>query len=276
MTNFSDDADNSIQTKPAVLCFSGHDPSGGAGIQADIEAITAQGVQAMTVVTALTCQDTRHVKSFQSVDALQLSRQAETLLNDMPVHAFKIGMTADVSVVKAIHSIIKKHEEIPVIFDPVLASGGGDLLATRELINAIDIYLLPYCHLITPNIPEALKLLDGSEADEKNVTTAASFLLNAGCEHVLITGTHSQSEEIEHQLYHAHEAMQTFKNKRLPHEYHGSGCTLASSIAAFIARGEETNQAIKLGLDYTFASLQHAQAPGHGQYLPDRLYQLNK
>jgi len=259
---------NEPEAKPVVLCFSGHDPSGGAGIQADIEAISAQGCHAATVITALTCQDTSHVLSFDAVDADKLKKQADVLLRDMSVSAIKIGMTADVEIVKAIHTILKTHHEIPVILDPVLASGAGTSLSSSKLVDAINTYLLPHCQLITPNTLEAFKLSSCSDDTE----TAAGTLLEMGAEHVLITGTHAKSALVEHYLYHAHELPQQFQNTRLPHEYHGSGCTLASSIAAFIATGLMTSEAVQKGLDYTYQTLQYAHAPGQGQWLPDRLY----
>ena len=262
------------QRKPVVLCFSGHDPSGGAGIQADIEAISAHNAHAATVITALTCQDTRQVLNFQPVNAQTLQQQAEVILKDLSVDAIKIGMTADVAVVKAIHNIIKQYPHIPVIFDPVLAAGGGTSLSSESLLSAINTYLLPYCHIITPNIPEVIKLATPIEPDNNDITIAANLLLELGSKHVLVTGTHANSHIIEHQLFHAHEPLQSFHNTRLPHEYHGSGCTLASSIAALIATGESTSNAIQQGLDYTFKALENAHNPGQGQWLPNRLYKF--
>ncbi|MDH5518205.1 MAG: hydroxymethylpyrimidine/phosphomethylpyrimidine kinase [Gammaproteobacteria bacterium] len=255
--------------KPVVLCFSGHDPSGGAGIQADIEAIAAHGAHAVSLITALTRQDSAHVYAFEAVDAAKLQAQAETLLNDIPVAAIKIGMCASVAVVQAIHHIIAQHPDIPLILDPVLASDGGDDLSDANLVTAINSLLLPYCQLITPNIPEALKLTHES-AD--NLELAAQKLLSAGSKQVLITGTHSASADITHQLYQPGKTTVAFHNKRLAGHYHGSGCTLASSIAALIAQGKSTHVAIQQALDYTFSSLQHSHCPGKGQRFPDRFY----
>ncbi|MDH5393014.1 MAG: hydroxymethylpyrimidine/phosphomethylpyrimidine kinase [Gammaproteobacteria bacterium] len=258
--------------KPVVLCFSGHDPSGGAGIQADIEAIAAQGAHAVTVITALTCQDSARVHHFEPVDACQLQRQCDALLNDISINAIKIGMTASVDVVKAIHQIIRQQPDIPVILDPVLASGGGDSLSAHHLIDAINTYLVPGCHLITPNIPEVLRLTHARE--HALIERAAHILLESGCENVLVTGTHSDSDLIEHRLYNTDQSLQHFTNARLPYEYHGSGCTLASSIAAFVAQGKSTASAVLQALDYTFQSLQNGHCPGKGQHFPDRLYTL--
>lgn len=260
---------NKPTTRPVVLCFSGHDPSGGAGIQADIEAIAAQGVHAATVITALTCQDTTRVVEFEAVNAQKMALQAETILADMSVAAIKIGMTADVEIVKAIHSILAKHPDIPVIFDPVLASGAGNALSTESLTSALNTYIVPHCQLLTPNIPEALKLTQTADIDK-----AAAQLLVTGVQQVLITGSHADSADIEHRLYRQQAATQRFRNSRLDGEYHGSGCTLASSIAAFIANGLATAQAVEKALDYSFKSLQHAHTLGKGQSIPDRLYQL--
>lgn len=272
MTNLN----NTSCTKPVVLCFSGHDPSGGAGIQADIEAIAAQGAHAVTVITALTCQDSSHVHSFKALDATQLQHQAETLFNDMSIAAIKIGMTASVEVVVAISNIIKQHSDIAVIFDPVLASGGGDDLSANDLVTAINSHLVPYCDLITPNIPEALKLtnqLADQAADiTDNIELAANALLSAGCKSVLVTGTHSDTDKITHRLFQAKQMQEDFHNSRLPDEYHGSGCTLASSIAGLIARGNNSRDAIRQALDYTFQSLQYSHNPGKGQRFPNRLY----
>ena len=260
--------------KPVVLCFSGHDPSGGAGIQADIEAISAQGAHAATIVTALTCQDTRHVLGYQPVNARNLQKQAEVLFKDIHIDAIKIGMTADVEVIKAIRNILKQHDDVPVILDPVLASGAGTALSDKKMIDAINTCLLPFCQLITPNIPEAFKLSQTDNNDNKAIDTAANILLDMGAEHVLVTGTHTKTMSIEHRLYHAHKSLKSFRNARLPYEYHGSGCTLASSIAAFIAKGSIITEAVEKGLNYTFNTLEQAHSPGQGQHLPDRLYQL--
>lgn len=261
----------SIQTEkitpaPVVLCFSGHDPSGGAGIQADIEAIAAQGLHAATVVTALTCQDSSNVVSFSATDAQALQQQAELILADMPVHAFKIGMTASPQIVQAIHNLVMRHPDIPLIMDPVLAAGGGHSLASQQLIGAITQLLVPRSTLLTPNIPEALALTGCNDID-----SAARSLLARGAGAVLITGSHAEGEDITHRLYQSNQPPVQFHNRRLPYEYHGSGCTLASAIAALIASNLPLPLAVEQGLQFTFKSLEQARAIGHGQHIPRRI-----
>ena len=255
---------------PVVLCFSGHDPSGGAGIQADIESIAAMGAHAATVITALTVQDTKNVQSFKATEAGLFLQQAEVIFDDMPVAAIKIGMTGSAEIVESIGQILDQHPEIPVILDPVLAAGGGlslagdDAAAKQALIDALKQQIIPHCQLLTPNIPEALALT-GTD----NIDAAAAELLKLGTEAVLITGGHGNDEDIEHRLYTADKDV-SFRNPRLTGEFHGSGCTLASTIAANLASGQKLNSAVRAGLDFTYRSLEAAQALGRGQLIPKR------
>ena len=262
----------STNKKPVVLCFSGLDATGGAGIQADIEAIAAQGSHAAPVVTALTVQDTCNVKSFETVNADIIIQQARAVLEDMPVKAIKIGMLGDASIAQAIHSVIKDYSDIPVIYDPVLTAGGGGELSSDSLLEAIKTLLLPLCYLLTPNLHELHRLAREADNDE----AAAMELLSTGVEYVLVTGSHASSKDIHHHLYGNHRCLNSYNATRLEHEYHGSGCTLASAIAGLVAQGilkkHEIHQAIHRAQDYTFRSLQHAQQLGMGQLIPDRFY----
>ena len=259
---------NSRYKKNTVLCFSGLDATGGAGIQADIEAIAAQGAHAAPVVTALTVQDTRRVTLFETVAANIIIQQARAVLEDMPVSAIKIGMLGDVAVTEAIHTILKDYTEIPVIYDPVLAGGGGGELANENLVEAVQALVLPLSYLVTPNIPELHALAREADTDE----AAAMELLSMGTEYVLVTGSHANSKDIQHNLYGNHRCLNTYTAERLDQEFHGSGCTLASSLAALIAQGHEISQSIHRAQDYTLQSLKNAQRLGMGQLIPDRFY----
>lgn len=252
--------------KPTVLCFSGHDPVGGAGIQADIESITAQSVHATTVITALTVQDSTNVDSFTTPETERLIQQAEKVLQDIPAAVFKIGMTGSVEAVQAIHQVITRHPDIPVVLDPVLAAGGGSELGGKPLIKAIRQFLLPYCMLVTPNIHE-LQQLTG----ETDIAIAANKILELGTNAVLVTGTHANTDDIRHQLI-SQDEKHTFANPRLDAEFHGSGCTLTSAIAARLALGENLLTAVRHALDFTYRALQQANALGHGQLIPDRIH----
>lgn len=209
---------------PVVMTLAGHDPTGGAGIQADIEAIASQGCHPVSVITCLTVQDTRNVQRIEPVADYLIEQQAETVLADMPVAAFKIGLLGSVAVVEAVHRILLQAPDVPVILDPILAAGGGKNLSSDSLIEAIREYLLPLTTLLTPNVPEAANLaMSGASQDEQ-----ALSLLDQGCTYVLLTGTHAETERVENALYGEGKRLRTWAWERLPETYHGSGCTLAS------------------------------------------------
>jgi hydroxymethylpyrimidine/phosphomethylpyrimidine kinase len=257
-----------MKSPPVVLVFAGHDPSGGAGIQADIEALASQGCHAATVITALTVQDTRDVQDFRPLDAIELIAQARAVLEDMPVAAFKLGMLGSVENIEAIHTILNDYPEIPVVFDPVLASGGGTGLGGPELIEAMQVLLLPMTTVLTPNSPEARALARGADT----LDACALSLLDTGTDYVLVTGTHEDSRHVDNRLYHEDRLLETFTWERLPGSYHGSGCTLASSLAGLLARGLDPFAAAHEAQDYTWNALRQGYRPGLGQQLPNRLF----
>jgi len=253
---------------PVVMCFSGLDPTGGAGIQADIEAIASMGSHAAPIITAHTVQTTQDVMRFEAQDPILLIEQARAILNDLDVKAIKIGMLASVEVIEAIHSILTDYPLLPVVVDPVLHAGGGNELIEHDAINAIRNLILPLTTILTPNSIEARKL--ASEAD--SLAACASALQELGCEFVLITGTHEKSDDVVNTLYANHRVLETFHWDRLPNEYHGSGCTLAASIAGLVAHGLEPFTAINEAQNYTWQSLQQAWPLGSGQWIPNRFF----
>lgn len=253
--------------KPVVLCLSGHDPSGGAGIQADIETIASHQCHAASVITALTEQDTKNVKHMLPQSASAIISQARTILEDLPVKAIKIGLIGHVEVAKAIHSIINEYSALPVILDPVLAAGGGTVLSNDELIETMIELLLPRTTILTPNSVEARQLTKLEDLQQ-----CGTELLELGCEYVLITGAHEESSVVSNQLFNKKQCIETYTWERLPHSYHGSGCTLASSVAALIAHGLEVETAMLEAQEYTWNSLSAGFQPGKGQYIPNRLF----
>ena len=255
-------------TPPVVLAFSGHDATGGAGVSADIEAITSQGCHASTVITCLTVQDTVDVASVVPIDDDIVIQSARAVLEDIPVAAFKIGLLGSIDVIEAVHSILYDYPETPVIFDPVLGSGAGAELADDEMIDAMKALLLPMADVLTPNLIEAAALVP--EADTHSAM--ASGLIEMGCDHVLLTGTHSDTEKVINRLYHNHREIDRYEWPRLPHSYHGSGCTLAATLAALMALGLDPLSAAREAQSYTWQSLNHAHRLGMGQSLPDRLF----
>jgi hydroxymethylpyrimidine/phosphomethylpyrimidine kinase len=263
---------STIDKRPAVLVFAGLDPSGGAGIQADIEAIGSMGGHALPVATAVTAQDTRDVKSCNPVSAMSIIEQARVVLADIKVDAFKVGLTGSVEAISAIHTILQEYAGIPVVIDPVCASGAGTPLTDDEQMNAMVSLLLPLATVITPNTVEARLL--APEAD--SLTAAAQELLSYGPEYVLLTGTHDASPDIVHRLYSNRRLVQSFSCERLAGSYHGSGCTLSSAVAALLGHGLEPLTAVGEALDYTLGTLKHATTMGSGQLIPNRLFRSHR
>lgn len=253
---------------PVVMTIAGHDPGGGAGIAADMEAIVSQGCRPVSIITCLTVQDTSHVKQVIPIDPALIEQQAQTLLADMPVAAIKIGLLGSVEVVKAVKRILQSVPNIPVVLDPVLASGGGDDLSSQAIVEAIRHELLPLTTVLTPNVPEAAVLaIQGQTQDEQ-----ALNLLKQGCQYVLLTGTHAVTDRVENVLYGQHSRLRTWNWERLPETYHGSGCTLAAACAANLAKGLPITMATGTAQAYTWGSLQAGYKVGQGQLLPNRFY----
>jgi hydroxymethylpyrimidine/phosphomethylpyrimidine kinase len=257
---------------PLVMTFAASDPSGGAGIQADILTLASMGCHPLSVLTAITVQDTRGVEAVLALDAEWVADQARCLLEDMPVDAFKIGVLGSVESIAAIAEILSDYPDVPVILDPIQASGRGDELATDDMARAVRELLLPQTTILTPNSMEARRLAETDDDDEPSLAACAERLLNMGVEYVLITGTHEPTPQVVNTLYGAGGVVRSDTWQRLPGSYHGSGCTLASAVAAMLASGLEIPEAVREAQDYTWHTLKRAYRPGMGQFLPDRLF----
>lgn len=264
---------------PIVLTFAASDPTGGAGLQADLMTLSALGCHGLSVTTALTVQDTVGVASILAIDADWVEEQARTLLEDMPVAAFKIGLLGSAETIVVIAEILADYPTVPVVLDPVLASGRGDELADEEMIANLREMLLPLTTILTPNSLEARRLADDDDAGDADEPLAldecAQRLLACGCEYVLLTGTHDNTPRVVNSLYGRELGLlRSDIWDRLPGSYHGSGCTLASAIAAHLARGMPVSEATQAAQDYTWQALAAGFRAGMGQYLPDRFFQL--
>ena len=259
---------------PIVMVFAASDPSGGAGLQADIMTLSSMGCHPLSVVTAITVQDSAGVEDILAVDADWVADQARALLEDMPVAAFKIGMLGSVENIAAIAEIISDYPEIPLVFDPVLASGRGDELSSEEMIFAMRELLLPQTTLLTPNSMEARRLAqdEGNDEDSPDLAECARRLVGAGAEFVLVTGTHENTSQVVNTLYGENGTVRADAWERLPGSYHGSGCTLASAIAANLANGLDIPEAVRDAQDYTWQALAAGFRPGMGQFIPDRFF----
>lgn len=259
---------------PIVMVFAASDPSGGAGLQADIMTLSSMGCHPLSVVTALTVQDSAGVEDVLAIDADWVADQARALLEDMSVSAFKVGMLGSVENIAAIAEIISDYPDIPLVLDPVLSSGRGDELASEDMIAALRELLLPQTTLLTPNSIEARRLAldESNEEDDPDLAECARRLVGAGAEYVLITGTHEHTPQVVNSLYGENGLIRADAWERLPGSYHGSGCTLASAIAANLANGQDIAEAVRDAQDYTWQALENGFRPGMGQYLPDRFF----
>lgn len=249
-----------MNMRPVVLVIAGHDPTGGAGIQADIEAIHAAGGHAVTLVTALTVQDTTGVQRFLITPAELLQQQAEVLLADIRPQAVKLGMLGHPDIVEVVKSVLDRLPDIPVVLDPVLSSNLSGHLADAALPHAL-LALLPRTTLLTPNTLELEQLLQGH---------TLNHLFDLGVDHVLITGGHRPGSTLINELHHAEGCLWRSEITRLPGEFHGSGCTLASACAIGLAQGLSTLDAVQRAQQYTTGTLQLAHIPGRGQFIPWR------
>ena len=244
------------KSPPIVLAFAASDPTGGAGLQADVLTLAARGCHPLSVVTALTVQDTRGVEGLQPVDPAQVAAQARCLLADFQVAAFKLGVLGSTANAGTIASILKAQQGQPVVLDPVLASGRGDPLSSADSFRA----LFPLTTVATPNVLEAQRL------------GGVAAMLEAGCRYVLLTGTHEEGKDVVNKLCDASGVVCEDRWPRLPGEYHGSGCTLASALAAALAQGLAMPDAARDAQEFTWQALKAGFRPGAGQSIPQRFF----
>jgi hydroxymethylpyrimidine/phosphomethylpyrimidine kinase len=250
---------------PNVLCLSGLDPTGGAGIQADIQAITAAGAHPLPIITVSTVQDTANVDACLPVASDWIDRQLETLLADVAVAAVKIGLLGDAAQTRLIARRVAALK-VPVVCDPVLRAGGGTDLADRERLGSLIDDLLPQVTLLTPNAAEVRRLVP-SAAD---AAAAARALLDAGCGQVLVTGGDEPGEAVINTWYRPGQPPRPFRWPRLADRFHGAGCTLAAAIAARLALGQPFEDALETAQAWTLQGLRHAFTIGHGRRIPQR------
>ena len=255
--------------KACVLVFAGLDPSGGAGIQADIQAISDAGAHPLPIITALTVQDNQHVHAVHPVATSILVEQVNALIaHGTVVDAIKIGIVGSLAnaqaIANAITTLRKLYPKVPVVLDPVLASGHGDVLTKGDAVQAIA-PLRTLATMIVPNLPEACALCEGVD----QLALQAKRLLQDS-PNVMIKGGHGEGDEIINTWFHGNHQRE-WRWPRLSGDYHGSGCTLASAIAARLAQGISMDAALDAAQNYTQHSLANAYAIAAGQQIPNRL-----
>jgi hydroxymethylpyrimidine/phosphomethylpyrimidine kinase len=253
--------------RPTVLCFSGLDPSGGAGLQADIEAIGQSGAHAAIACTALTIQNSQQVFGFEATSRELLLAQAHAVVNDLPIKCVKSGMLGTTENIAALAEFLNEHPDYLYVLDPVLVANSGGSLGNQETLVEAFIELIPLATVITPNTVE-LHALTGLE----DLDQATNKLFQMGAKAVLVKGGHEDTPEyIRNALYINGEFISETRCPRLDGEYHGSGCSLASFIAGRLAQGDQLTQAVHHAETWLLGVLKKAETPvPNGQKIPKR------
>lgn len=254
---------------PTVLVIAGNDPSGGAGIAADIQAVTAMGAHPAPVLTALTVQDTHNASAVRPLDADFVIAQARAVVEDLDVAVVKVGLLASAAVGEAVAALLAELGR-PAVIDPVLVAAGGARLSEDALVDVIRHRLAPLATLLTPNAGEVRALVPEHDTDERR----AASLVADGAGAVLVKGADEDTPEVHNVLYDAGGESAVYTWSRLPHHYHGSGCTLASATAALMARGSSVEEAVAAAQRYTWEALRRGFQPGSGQHIGHRFFHL--
>lgn len=254
-----------MKNPDVILSIAGSDPSGGAGIQADIKTISALGSYAAAAITAVTAQNTQTVSLVQYMPSTLVRDQIKAVLDDLDVKAIKIGMTGQYDTIKAISSLLLKRRDIPVVLDPVMVSTSGRRLTDDKALRALPLFLLPLSRLSTPNLHEASVLLGAKVRTVDDMRQAARALHGRHQCAFLIKGGHVEGDEMVDVLFDGEFHYFTAPRIETPN-LHGTGCTLSSAIATFIGRGYELHDAVREAKDYLGRALQAGSQLriGHG------------
>jgi len=265
-----------IKSPPKVMTFSATDPTGGAGLQADILTISSLGCHPVSIATGFTVQDTIGVNKLIPIDSELVNDQARLILEDMEVEIFKLGLLGSKENITTIAEIISDYPETPLIIDPVLASGRGDEFSDTEARNMMMELLFPEALLITPNSLEARQLVcNEEEPSDVAIEVCADRFKEMGCENILITGTHENTDNVINTFYNSSNQIIPYHWDRLPGSYHGSGCTLTAAISAYYALGLSIDEAIEEAQHFTWQTLKNGFKPGMGQLIPNRFFRDN-
>jgi len=266
---------------PIALTIAGSDSSGGAGIQADLKTFTALGVYGASVLTALTAQNTQGVQGVLPVDPPFVAQQIRSVMSDLKVGAAKTGMLATAAVIKAVVATLKEFPEIPLVVDPVMIATSGDVLLQPDAIDAVRHVLLPRAHVVTPNLPEAARLLDTTEAETETQVEeqGREICTRFGCRAVLMKGGHGSSVDAVDLLIERDGPTLRLASPRIDTRHtHGTGCTLSAAIAAFLAAGDDLAAAVRRAKAFIQDAIEHgARNPiGKGNGPVDHLYAIRR
>ncbi|WP_318309242.1 bifunctional hydroxymethylpyrimidine kinase/phosphomethylpyrimidine kinase [Flagellimonas crocea] len=238
-------------TYPSVLAIAGFDGSGGAGIQADIKTISALGCYATTVLTALPVQNTQGVRKIYPIPVEAVGHQIEAIMDDIRPAAIKIGMVHTPQLVATISRTLGKYRKVPIVFDPVMVATSGHRLIEEATIDALVEQLLPIATIITPNMDEAALLAKMEVRTLEEMRIAGERIKDMGCNSILMKGGHQETAKITSLFFDRHEGCFPFETTKIKtNNIHGSGCTLSSAIASYLAQGETLYNAVASGQSY--------------------------
>lgn len=254
-------------TYPSVLTIAGFDGSGGAGIQADIKTASALGCFSTSVLTALPVQNTQGVRTIYPIPVEAVADQIEAILDDIFPDAIKIGMVHTPQLVETIVSTLGKYKKVPLVFDPVMVATSGHRLIEEDTIAAITEKLFPIADVITPNMDEAAILAKMKVETLEDLYAAGKEIKKLGCRSILLKGGHQETSMITSLFYDEHEKFHSFETVKFnTNNTHGSGCTLSSAIASYLAQGKTLYDAVSLGQDYVYQAIEYGKdvQTGHG------------
>lgn len=255
----------------SVLCIGGLDPSGGAGIQADIEAISACGGHALPIASCLTVQNTLVASDITAVEPRLIQNQARLLIKDFNISACKIGVIPNSDIARNVAEIINQLPEVPVVLDPVISASSGISFNDSSTLDAIKKYIFPRVTIITPNHYE----ISAITQCEENEAIQCKTLCSMGPDFVLLTGGDNKTTSVINSLYTSDGEYRNYTWDRLPNQFHGSGCTLSSAIACHLGQGLNMHNAVEKAQQYTMLALEHAESLGNGQWIPNRNFSNN-
>ncbi len=252
---------------PIALTIAGSDPSGGAGVQADLKTFAALGVYGASVLTALTAQNTQRVGAIHDIPPAFITAQLHAAFADLNIRAVKIGMLSRTAVIDAVVASLAKHRAKNIVLDPVMVASSGDALLTPAAVNALRQKLIPKALVVTPNLPEAAALTGASVArNEREMEIQAREILVFGAKHVLIKGGHGTGNESVDLLVSLKETHRFAAKRIATKNAHGTGCTLSSAVAAGLAKGLPLSEAVRAAKDYVTGAIAAADEMkiGHG------------
>ncbi|HSB95509.1 MAG TPA: hydroxymethylpyrimidine/phosphomethylpyrimidine kinase [Spongiibacteraceae bacterium] len=250
--------------QPVFLSINSHDPSGGAGLVADVETATSLGCHCVSAITALNVRDTKNLKDRQSSDTALMIEQVRAALEDCPIAAIKVGDIATIAQAEAIHTILGEYSNIKVVLDPVLHHGADD----GDVDAAVRLLLLPRATFTVLSTEHIQQLSTGGDS----VNAYVQQLLEFGCEHLLVTGIKGENDKLINRLFSTRGIDKEYSWDLLPQSFHGAGSTLSAAITAYLAHGFDLLEALQQGQQFTWQALANAQHVGQGCLIPDRLF----